>query len=87
VKIVVSPFEEENGLYYVLVNGEKQYSLWPNFAAVPQGWTIAYGADGRVACLAFVDKNWIDMRPASLIEEMNNSPDIDQHPGGTANKP
>ena len=36
-----NPFEDENGVYHVLINDEGQYSLWPSFKDVPQGWTIA----------------------------------------------
>ncbi|MEV8635083.1 MbtH family protein [Streptosporangium sp. NPDC051023] len=63
-----NPFEEENGSYLVLVNDEGQYSLWPEFAEVPAGWTVAHGPDGRQACLDRVTELWTDMRPKSLID-------------------
>ena len=46
---MTNPFEDENGVYHVLVNGEGQYSLWPSFKEVPQGWTIAKKSDSRSA--------------------------------------
>jgi MbtH protein len=55
----------------VLVNDEGQYSLWPSFKDVPQGWTIAKKSDSRAACLDYINQNWTDMRPNSLIERMN----------------
>lgn len=64
-----NPFDDENGSFYVLVNDEKQNSLWPAFADVPAGWTIAYGVDSRQACLDYVEENWTDMRPAHLVRE------------------
>jgi MbtH protein len=67
---VTNPFEDENGTYYVLINGEGQYSLWPAFKDVPAGWTIALQAASRAACLDYVNKHWTDMRPKSLIERM-----------------
>jgi MbtH protein len=66
-----NPFEDENGTYHVLINDEGQHSLWPTFIEVPRGWTIIHRSDTRAACLAFIDKNWTDMRPRSLIESMN----------------
>ena len=66
----VNPFDDENGTFYALRNDEGQYSLWPVFAEVPAGWTIAHAADTRQACLGFIEENWTDMRPNSLIEEM-----------------
>jgi MbtH protein len=67
---VTNPFENEDGVYLALINDEGQYSLWPAFADVPGGWTVAHGEDTRQACLDFIEENWTDMRPKSLIEEM-----------------
>jgi MbtH protein len=67
---MTNPFEDENGVYHVLVNGEGQYSLWPSFKDVPQGWTIAKKSDSRAACLEYINQNWTDMRPKSLVERM-----------------
>ena len=67
---VTNPFEDENGVYHVLVNDEGQHSLWPTFIDVPNGWTIVHKADSRAACLEFINRNWTDMRPNSLIRSM-----------------
>jgi MbtH protein len=67
---MTNPFEDENGVYHVLVNDEGQHSLWPSFKEVPRGWTIAHKSDSRAACLEFIEKNWTDMRPKSLIDLM-----------------
>jgi MbtH protein len=68
---MTNPFEDENAVYHVLVNDEGQYSLWPSFKDVPQGWTIAKKSDSRAACLEYINQNWTDMRPQSLIDRMN----------------
>jgi MbtH protein len=65
-----NPSEDETGSYRVLCNEEGQYSLWPAFADVPRGWSSQYGPDGKAACLAYVEKNWTDMRPRSLVRSM-----------------
>ena len=65
-----NPFEDEDGEYYALVNDEGQYSLWPAFADIPAGWAVAHGKGSRRACLAFVEENWTDMRPKSLVAQM-----------------
>lgn len=64
-----NPFEDTEGVYLVLVNDEGQHSLWPSFSDVPAGWTVAHTEDTRAACLEFIEQNWTDMRPRSLIEE------------------
>lgn len=68
-----NPFDDDNGTFYVLVNDENQHSLWPVFAEVPDGWTIVFGEESRQACLDYVEKNWTDMRPTSLISAMEQA--------------
>ncbi|MFF5128710.1 MbtH family protein [Streptomyces syringium] len=65
-----NPFEDDNAGYFVLVNDENQHSLWPAFAEIPAGWTTVFGQDTRAACLEYVEQNWTDMRPKSLVEAM-----------------
>ncbi|MBH5334906.1 MbtH family protein [Streptomyces pactum] len=65
-----NPFEDENGSYHVLVNEEGQHSLWPAFAEIPAGWTSVHGEDTRQACLDYINENWTDMRPKSLVAQM-----------------
>ncbi|MGA6166187.1 MbtH family protein [Amycolatopsis magusensis] len=61
-----NPFDNPDGTFSVLVNEEQQHSLWPEFAEVPAGWTVAFGPAARQECLDYVEKNWTDLRPASL---------------------
>nr|CEL13320.1 MbtH protein [Kibdelosporangium sp. MJ126-NF4]CTQ99011.1 MbtH protein [Kibdelosporangium sp. MJ126-NF4] len=70
---MTNPFDDPDGTFFVLVNDEGQHSLWPTFADVPDGWTVAFGEDSREACLDYVEHNWTDMRPRSLIEAMNEA--------------
>jgi MbtH protein len=67
---MTNPFEDSDGVYLVLVNGEGQHSLWPEFIAVPEGWDTAFGPDSRDACLAYIEREWTDLRPKSLIKAM-----------------
>lgn len=71
--MAANPFEDENGIYHVLINDEGQHSLWPSFIEVPNGWTIIFESNTRAACLEFIVKNWTDMRPKSLIVAMERS--------------
>ena len=65
-----NPFDDEDGRFYVLINDEEQYSLWPTFAEVPQGWRVVFGEESRAACVEYVEQNWTDMRPKSLRDAM-----------------
>jgi MbtH protein len=68
--MATNPFEDEDGRYFALINDEGQHSLWPTFADIPEGWRVVHGEDTRKACLDYIDENWTDMRPNSLIAEM-----------------
>ncbi|GHE72410.1 protein mbtH [Streptomyces longispororuber] len=66
-----NPFDDSEGRFLVLVNDEGQHSLWPTFAEVPGGWTVAFGEDSRDACLEYVETHWTDLRPKSLVASMD----------------
>lgn len=75
---MTNPFDDPNGTFFVLINDEGQHSLWPEFAAIPAGWNKIHGPTDKANCLDFVEKNWTDMRPRSLIRAM----EADQRAGG-----
>ncbi|MGW6258072.1 MbtH family protein [Streptomyces sp. NPDC055085] len=62
-----NPLNEPHDRFFVVVNHEGQYALWPELAQVPVGWTVASGAADRDACIDFVNTHWTDMRPLSLV--------------------
>ncbi|MEU1179841.1 MbtH family protein [Streptomyces sp. NPDC005820] len=62
-----SPFGKPDGTFLVLVNDENQHSLWPSYAEVPAGWTVARAEGSRQDCLDYIGEHWRDIRPASLI--------------------
>lgn len=68
---MTNPFDDADGTFLVLLNDEGQHSLWPEFVEVPGGWETAHGPDTREACLDFIERNWTDMRPKSLIQAMD----------------
>ncbi|AHH99263.1 MbtH family protein [Kutzneria viridogrisea] len=63
-----NPFDDQDGTFLVLVNEEFQHSLWPAFAEVPAGWTVALGESSRAEALSYVERHWTDLRPRSLVE-------------------
>lgn len=62
-----NPFEDDSATYAVVVNSENQHALWPVAIQVPDGWTVVHAGDTRQNCLAYVEENWTDIRPASLV--------------------
>ena len=66
-----NPFDVPDAQYLVLVNTEGQHSLWPAFADVPAGWTIACGPASWSDCMEYVTANWTDLRPSGLVDRMS----------------
>jgi MbtH protein len=58
--------DEEVGRYAVVVNDEVQYSIWPTGRAIPCGWRSTGVSGSKAECLAHIERDWTDMRPASL---------------------
>jgi MbtH protein len=67
---MTNPFEDDNAEFLILVNHEEQYSLWPAFREVPEGWRVTGPTGKRKECLAWIEENWTDMRPRSLRDAM-----------------
>ncbi|WP_145555060.1 MbtH family protein [Yersinia canariae] len=62
-----NPFDNEELPFFVLINEQQQYSLWPQITAIPAGWAVVHGPQSRGECVKYLEVNWTDMRPASLI--------------------
>jgi uncharacterized protein YbdZ (MbtH family) len=69
---MTNPFEDDGSQYLVLVNDENQHSLWPAWIEVPAGWSAVHGEDSRQGCLDYVEANWTDIRPASLLATLDH---------------
>jgi MbtH protein len=63
----MNTFEDPDGMYVVLVNSEGQHSLWPAGGAIPDGWIRALGESSLADSLAYVENEWTDMRPRSVL--------------------
>lgn len=65
-----NPFDDQDGQFFALVNDKGEYSLWPAFAAVPDGWSVALGGEkgvNRDKALRFIEENWTDLSPGSGV--------------------
>ncbi|MFG2012772.1 MbtH family protein [Micromonospora sp. NPDC048868] len=67
------PFESPDGSYVALMNDDGQYALWPESLPVPAGWQVVCGPDRRDACLDHIERHWTDMRPRSLVVQMDSA--------------
>ncbi len=67
VPMSTSCFDREDETFIVLTNQEEQYSIWPQWKAIPGGWSAVNGVQGdKKTVLEYVEKHWTDMRPKSL---------------------
>lgn len=62
---------DEDVQFKVVVNHEEQYSIWPAHKPNADGWTDAGEQGSKEACLAYIEKVWVDMRPLSLRRAMS----------------
>ena len=61
---------EEDFEYQVLVNHEEQYSLWPTFRDIPNGWKQIGPIGTKQECLDYVNEVWADITPLSVRKRM-----------------
>jgi MbtH protein len=67
-------WESEDTVFMVVINDEEQYSLWPEYRALPAGWRDAGKRGDKSSCLQFIEQNWTDMRPRSLRIALDQQP-------------
>lgn len=60
----------QEGLFFVVMNHEEQYSIWPESRPVPKGWQTVGEPLPKSECLAQIEEQWTDMRPLSIREHM-----------------
>ena len=62
--------EDEKAIYKVVVNHEEQYSIWPDYKEIPNGWRAVGKTGLKPECLSYINEVWTDMRPLSLRKQM-----------------
>jgi MbtH protein len=60
----------DHTVYRVVVNHEEQYSIWPEYKDIPNGWREVGRTGTKDDCLAYIKDVWTDMRPLSLRRRM-----------------
>jgi uncharacterized protein YbdZ (MbtH family) len=66
-------FDDDSVIFIVVINEEEQYSIWPEFKAIPDGWRSAGKSGTKAECLAHIREVWTDMRPASLRRHLGEA--------------
>ena len=63
-------WDDENTQFQVVVNHEKQYSIWPIGRDFPLGWKAVGKEGNKQESLDYFKEVWTDMRPLSLRKKM-----------------
>lgn len=56
--------------FLVVVNHEEQYSIWPDYKVLPDGWRALDKQGSKEECLVYIESVWTDMRPLSLRQAL-----------------
>ncbi|MHA7845953.1 MbtH family protein [Serratia sp. D1N4] len=56
----LNPFDDDHQRCRILRNDQRQYSLWPDFCAIPAGWASVFGPDSRGQCVSWLEQHWQD---------------------------
>lgn len=59
-----NPFDDPQGRFYLLENDARQYSLWAEHCALPQGWRVVCEPQSQEACQAWLAEQWQNLQPA-----------------------
>lgn len=52
------PDDDDSTIYLVVVNEEKQYSIWPSGRELPLGWEATGFQGNKAACVAELERLW-----------------------------
>lgn len=61
---VSNPFDDKQGLFYLLQNDRQQFSLWPAQCTLPAGWRVMCEPQSQDACNAWLSERWTTLIPA-----------------------
>jgi len=67
--------KEGEEAFTVVVNHERQYSIWPLAQQIPLGWEEVGKTGSKQECLSYIEEAWTDMRPLSLQRSMGAAKD------------
>jgi len=66
-EIIQGEIVEQEDMFFVVINLEEQYSIWPTYKKeIPYGWEVIGEEKTKSDCLNYIKEVWTDMRPLSL---------------------
>ncbi|MEY8710013.1 invasin [Mangrovibacter phragmitis] len=62
-----NPFDNPQGLFFILCNAQQQYCLWPQQCALPIGWQVACNAQPQADCNTWLNAQWQSLHPRHQV--------------------
>ncbi|WP_437888393.1 MbtH family protein [Phytobacter sp. V91] len=59
-----NPFDNTEGQFYILQNGQQQFSMWPEQCALPEGWQVVCAPASLQQCTDWLTQHWQTLTPA-----------------------
>lgn len=56
--------------YFVVINHEEQYSIWPKELDLPKNWRATKKQGKLYPCVKYIKEVWTDMRPLSVRKKI-----------------
>lgn len=64
-----NPFDAPQGRFFILENEARQFSLWPEHCALPDGWVVVCEPASNEECQRWLLDNWAQLQPATFAKE------------------
>ena len=62
--------EDDTTTYKVIINQEKEYSIWPAEGGIARGWKDVGKVGSKKECLDYIEEVWTDMSPLNRRKMM-----------------
>lgn len=62
-----NPFDNPQGRFFILINAQQQFSLWPEPCSLPAGWQVVSGPDEPSVCQQWLEQRWQTLKPDNFI--------------------
>ncbi|TNV20708.1 MbtH family NRPS accessory protein [Buttiauxella sp. B2] len=63
-----NPFDSPQSRFFILENTLKQFSLWPEHCAIPDGWLVVCEAASNEECNRWLLDNWTQLQPTTFAK-------------------
>ena len=64
-----NPFDAPQARFFILENALRQFSLWPEHCALPDGWQVACAPASNEECHRWLFEHWRQLQPATFAQD------------------